>query len=270
MSRYANLANTNSKLDTLDQSPTISVQYFDRIGKTDAYRIVASHAPFKNIDYPKAVARTFNNMLVSVPDSLTVHREDNIPVVSMIVRANVDSLPFNEENVQNMKSVRANIFMDSDDNIWSVEGEGENRRLVQNAKEDLDEILSARLGRFSVQAAEHKEPETFYNGDFISYYNTKFNKVRAGIGFHTKDGDIVLDVKNKTRYNLEHAAVIAAGTIPDEDKRIEIDASLLQTSLPSSAANAHLDYMRKLFGNHPEYYNKLVELVKNQQRGHSA
>ncbi len=275
MSRqYANLSNIAAVLDTKDIGVDLALQQHSKIthkGKVVAYKLICSHQPgaYSDNDYAEGVRESFDNRLKYVEKSFTLLTDNNAytPVVSVIVTAMSESLPYNKEVIttHKFKEVTANVFMDPSDNIWHIKGEGDDRRIVQVADDNMDEIFASRQSRKVVHSS-YGTCIDYYNGDYLFYYNPARNEIRCGYGLKVEQNSqstcVVFDRGSNTLVKIQPDFVVEAlaGSELDNNYQLNIPENEITATLSTDMARAHLDYMKKLYQG-TSYFSRLEELV---------
>lgn len=249
-----------------------------------AFRITASHGVNRlNIDedgYNDLVMAATKRVFGLVPDTL-VFLADDISrqiVLSAIIQANTEVRDYSEQNLRGMRAVSANVFADDSDNsIWRVIGDGDNRALVQNMKEDFSALLAARLERRAeAVVTANYAGEVPANGDYVYYYNPEF--YQTGFGFALTSSDNKLQVYDRER---NAAFAITAGHIIEINdgealpKEYSLVARMLEDAgrsravladvIAPAAFTAYLDYMRTLFAG-TDYFAELERQIKSSRK----
>ena len=186
----ASLTDTVSKMVN-HSIPQLAIDHFNKINDR-SYRIEGSFPSgrFKEDKFAEAVLSYYDNQFSLVPATVRVDTRRNL---TGIIVANIQSKPCTNDTLkkEGFIHVAANVFSDPEDNMWSVVGEGANKRLVQESMEDYEAILSSRLSRRRVHAAVENETPTFSNGDYVFYYSPTSSEVRAGFGFICSEKNVV-------------------------------------------------------------------------------
>ena len=214
-----------------------------------------SRSDFKPYDLKKAVGILFKNK-VSLVESSVIAKAPNL--LSMIVKANIRSIAFDEKNIpSNKKKITATIYADLDDNsVWEVSKVGNKPRLVLKADEDFDEIFknSSRI----CTAAMLDKPIEVMSGDYISYYNSKEGKIKAGYALVSNDNEIEVTDKNMNTEEVNPEAVIQSADLTSLDK------NPVQAAIDNEDLDKVMDYMGKLYKD-TEFFNALDNMMGADQ-----
>lgn len=211
---------------------------------------------FTQEQWRDAVASKFDGQVKLVKSSLSQFPSTMKSAYNLAchVTATTKSKAYTQEAAEGMILVKANLFKDEADNLWRVVEMGGHKRLIQTANDNLDEILAARLSRrqgvYRLEASA-KNPSINLNGvDYISYFNTSTNTVRCGQAIVASDKLQVLDRLSGQLIEIMPTQIVASRY----NEKIEAD-------LTPSDKHEHLEYMRILFGNEPEYFSSLEQLL---------
>lgn len=239
----------------------LAIQKITPVGG-NAFQIIASHATrdYSNEQYMEAIAALTENKMSVVPNSICRYNSKDFsykPHVKMIVKANVTSKAYNETNTKQMKVVASNVFMSEEDNsIWKKVGEGEQARLIQTSDDDYNAILQARKSRSISTLSSMIEDIKPMEKDYVAFYNDKEGKVSFGI---MASSDIVIDRETNAAIKIEPKQVVEAVAFSgDSDLCGEI--AMIQTE----NLDKMLNYMRVLYGNHPEFFDRLESLIRQR------
>ena len=222
-----------------------------------AYKVLCevSRPDFKPQALKKAVGNLFKNK-VSLVEASVITKAPQL--LSMIVKANVRSIAFDEKNIPvNKKKVTATVYADLDDNsIWEVAKVGNKTRLVLKADENFDEIFknSTRI----CTASMLDKPIEVMSGDYVSYYNSKEGKIKAGYALVSNDDEIEVTDKNMETEEVDPEAIIQSADLTSLDK------NPVQAALQGEGLNKVMDYMGKMFKD-TEFYNALDNMMGADQ-----
>lgn len=268
-------------LDKLRNShPALSLQSFVNIpnSKGTVFRITASHgkttAPITAGNYIDMCHQEFGDKLALLPGTLEyVGSYKTVDVVSGLLVANTISKP--AQDLQGFKVVASNMFMDGEENIWKLIGEGDNRRLVQAIQEDLSKILESRLARTSntvVASAGNYLGVTPERGDYALYFSLASLDYDYGYAIPVPSEDKVM-IASRINGSIESVAseqiidCVERSSLPDDKQDTKIVASMLgnnskvtTNNMSGELAKVYLDYMRNLYADTP-YFDKLEELI---------
>lgn len=144
-----------------------------------------------------------------VPGSVKVVDERSLPaIVSFVVAKNKVSQPFTNDG---FREVSSTVAIDTQDRIWRIEGEGENRRLIQETQDDLDQLLQARRNRQMVHtAAANLNAIDAQSGDFVCYLDTAAGQVSYGALYNTQSGLQVVDIDTLRPQPVQKGQILEA------------------------------------------------------------
>jgi hypothetical protein len=105
----------------------VDIQKLKRIGK-NSFQVSASVPRLTaETEVAASIANMFDGKVRVVPESMMVleQHKSPTPVIRFVVAANRVSKPFNKAD---HRVVTAGVAVDNNDQIWRIEGEGENRK----------------------------------------------------------------------------------------------------------------------------------------------
>jgi hypothetical protein len=261
--------------------PDLSLQSFTTIANSNntVFRFTAAHgkaAKDLNLgDYCTMVTSSFGDQFSLIPGSMDLVASTNLKdIVSGIVVSNTVSKPVTREDLKNeYRLVSANVFMDEEDKIWKMVGDGNERRLVQAIKEDLDKILESRMARRSSEIVASSlinyvglSPE---RGDYVMYYSVNSMDYNYGYGVVAGNSILVAPRNNHTVETIVSEQIIAcveSESLPEEkqDKRVMAmmfnNPKATTQNFSSDMGSEYLNYMRQIYADTP-FYEKLEELI---------
>lgn len=265
-----------------DTKPVMLIQQATQLSDV-AFRIVATHAPFKapldEADYDQMLATATNNQFRLFPATLQpLNQSNGQHIVSFIIEANTQIKDYSETEVrERMRVLTANVFVDDSDNtIWRVVENGDQKYLVQSIKEDFAKLLGARLAKRSNQIVSNAHYAGIIpaNGDYIQYYDKNLGNL--AFGFAMTSNDNTVQVCERTSGNLvkiDPTHVVAAAQGSSLDKKYSLANYLVQQTgsntvlaeeFSPAALGAFVDYMRQLYGG-TDYFVQLEKLIRNRR-----
>ena len=218
-----------------------------------AYKILCetNKKTFKPTEIRKAIAKLFNNK-VSVIESSVQSKTDNL--VSMIVKANVRSIAYKDGQLpQGKKLITASIAADvNDDSIWEIQGTGDNKRLVLKTDANFEKMFEHN-NRICTAALTNLNTQVD-SGDYVSYYDSKANTVKAGFAIVSNEGDIEVVDKNLEEVTVKPEQILESTDLTDFNK------NPVEAAIKESDASKILDYMKVLY-NDTDFFDRLNELL---------
>jgi hypothetical protein len=244
------LANINTDL------PVVSIQREFNIDESFA-TVVLSH-PKQTFDFDglnKSVLKMTKNRVYVVENSVCQLDKE---MTKAIVGKNLINKAYTEDNLKGMKAVTANVFADEEDSIWQLIGEGEEKRLVQTSTDNISNILAVRKAKMQTTASVLVDPRDHYRSfDYSWYFNNEKQECRGGFVMELENRTVVLDRKNFDVKTIQPQQVISSADVSPDLGKIAI------AGLSNENISRHLEYMRKLYGQNPEYFSKLESLIRN-------
>lgn len=205
----------------------------------------------KFAEVKKAVSKLFDNK-VSVVAGTVQNKTSSL--VSLIVKANVRSIAYKDGKLpEGKKLVTASIAADVNDNsIWEVQGSGEDKRLVLKADDDFEKIF--QHNNRICTAALKVEPVAVESGDYISYYDSKANCIKAGYAIVSEDDDITVIDQNMEETEVDPEEVLESADLTDLEK------NPVEAAFNAGDKSKVSEYMAKLYKD-TDFFKKLNELM---------
>lgn len=273
MSRRAENANAlyktlAAKLPAPSNLPSLSMIHVSAIG-SKAARINLIHPntsrkAYSRNDYSAAFAVLSHNEGYLIPQTIEILPYDraNYKLISGIVRANNTSLPFEEAIAERkLKVITANVFMDDENNTWNLEGEGDDRRLVQTRCEDFGQLITSRLKRIgNIALASSQtvfEGSNVKNADYVLAYCVDTDSFRSGVVV-ASDAEKVTIVGAKDTFTVDRAQIVVSA-----DTDLNFDANIVRAFAEKDVkarAKLVMDYLKQVYADKQfmTEYSKLV------------
>ena len=224
-----------------------------------------------------ALSAATNNTMRVIPGS--VIRLDDVGIGQVAVAAALTpatrTLPSSHR--AHMTSVSSNIFMDDNERLWALRGDGNDRVLVMSASEDPDtliemmascssdhenELIIARDSYLRKAIDSHKSViASVSGGDMVSYVDGG----EVGVAFvaASTSGSEELHVFNVAS---QSASTINRGQVV---AKVECDAikypdevQLSESGVAAGGLKTIIDYYRRVFGHAPEYFKELEACIR--------
>jgi hypothetical protein len=184
---------------------------------------------------------------------------------SALAMLNRQSIPY-KDNVEKMTVLSSSTFLDDKEQIWRVEGDGDQRRLYINAEDDMAAIFQARR-------QHHLLPETasdnnIPNGNYCMYYSPKDGNYSFGFAFNSQRGLTIVDRKQETATVIDPALVVASDVLDvraADDSAAAIRYEAPYGEVAASSAQKIIDYYRKIFKN-TAFFVKLEAAIRQSAK----
>lgn len=248
-----------------DQKASISLQHFDKI---EAGVYSASFTADREGYSPAELRTAFSRLTAGAFDIAdeTLYRVPNkhYHIYRGVAVANTKSIEYNDDNIKNngLKLQTANVFIDGDEQIWKLVGDGDGKRLVLTSTDNYDELLAAKKSRQLITASF--EDHAFRFGDFVAFYNAKVGRVDSG---YALNNHAVLSMATGDLLEVNAASVtdVADGQALNNDtQHLRITGNQhIQVAMDADGKRAYLSFWRELYGEKSDYYKKLEKLVKH-------
>jgi hypothetical protein len=223
-------------------------------------------------DINRQLAKITNGKFSFVPHTVVAYAKIGYKRLHRgIILANRESRQYTEENVKGMSLVTANVFVDEDDNVWNVVGDGDTKRIVQVSSTDFDAILNEKIRRSQITASSNLTTESpFIEGDYAMIYCPASDSLKYGFLYNDGKSPRIYKRNTKTSEKINPFQVVCSTPIDldnsdlqKEVKKEDIDQinnlSLAESSTPISR---YLDYMRVLFDG-TAYFTALEKALRN-------
>lgn len=174
-----------------------------------------------------------------------------------MVAVNRPTVPYETASTDGFVNVAANMFADSDDNIWEVSGEADNRVLRRIGSDDLNAVLQERRSRSIATAVSAIDtvPE-IHRHDAIMFFDTASEDVKFGIVVG-KNKAYVQEERNGRVLPFQAEAVLA-------NAPHDLDAPRFSNAPATETASASvvLEYYKRLYGQNPDFYARLKQVIE--------
>jgi len=157
-----------------------------------------------------------------------------------IALMNQQTLPYEEEH-KKMKVLASSTFLDDDNQIWTVVGDGDTKRLVMNTDEDLSAVLASRKRYFPSAEFASASPRA-RNAHYVMYYSPAKGRMEFGFPVLTNKGVVLANRMEDAAIELDPNLIVASAPLPDQKIFADVD-----TVVAAAATNKVLDYYKKLF-----------------------
>jgi hypothetical protein len=268
-----------SSINTINSTlPTLMPQSVVELSP-NVFKVLSVFVPLSreldNDDIKQMHAAALGDQFSLVPESVEYVRDEGrkIAITSMVV-ANIISKPYKEETTAGMRVIQANVFMDNESAIWKVVGKGENRRLVQNIREDFKSLITSRINssrnELIASVINKGVPQIEVNpGDFVLFYNTESNAVDCGFALSEDDKYKVFSYDSKEFYTVSPQAMIRCidgGTLINAASLVKsAEFDMTDGEFNPQLSKKYQDYMQFLY-NGTDYFNNLKSLLQLRHR----
>lgn len=263
-------------LATARTKPTITLMAATAAG-TDIVRVVANvvHTSASRANPQlmfEALSEAVGKRLRAVPNTFNKLSSNSISDTVMgVMSLNKISKPYTEEAVAGFKSVSSNMFMDKESDMWRLEDTPGGKLLVKdNPDESVSSMkeLLASLCSSSPWKSECSEIKTAVGGDFVSFVglsgNLNYGFVISSIS--NSEDVLILPVDAEAPTEVAQAAcvtVVPGEQLPDLEV-VETPDVITSSARGGSSVDVVIEYYRRLYGNHKEFFSQLVDRIKNQ------
>jgi hypothetical protein len=222
-------------------------------------------------DFQASLASAFDNSIRAIEGTICSPAEG---LVVALVEPVPTSKVFEEASVSDMTVVTANVFRDKDDMIWRKQDVNGEAILVRDANDDLSEILNSRNSVSVTTAAVGVDIiESPVVGHGMCLFDLAHRKMRYCVSLA---GEQAYDAETQEVIEVDPRMHVALAVQElSSSTAHEIAAytqSLVKSGEPLTRANMikkHIDYMKVLYGRRPEYFNKLVSLLREGFGAHA-
>lgn len=240
-------------------------------------KVVHGNSNFANIKPAEILASLSNacgNQFSVAKNSVKILDSGRVTaVVRAIMVPAIDVLPL-ETAQANMQSLSKNMFIDGEENMWTLrESDSGNvvvRALTVDNPEELVEMMSScssvsNNDPFTHNIVNRYEQELSHvqGGDFISYFSSESGAVVAGFvvaevedNGHSK----LLALSNsQTPEMIERSAVV---TFIDGDE-LQYPQDIKVSVSASADSNRLIQYYKQMYGYAPEYFKHIEAMILN-------
>jgi len=247
-----------------------------------AFRVVATHAPYREQlteqDYDQMLATATGNQFRLFPATLEpLNNINGQYIVSFIAEANTAVKDYSEPYVrEHMRVLSSNVFVDDSDNsIWRVVENGDQKYLVQSIKEDYAKLIGERLARRASQVVSSANYAGIVpaNGDYLQFYASDKGNLAYGFAL-SSDGKLQVGERESGKLiEIAPAHVVAAVQGTSLEKKYSLaqhminetgGTAVLAEEISPAALTAFVDYFRTLYSN-TDFFASLEKLVRNRR-----
>lgn len=272
--------------------PTININSSKVMAGTGMARVVATVTHIGNSREDKnairaAIAKRFDNRLMAVANSFTAIDPGKFAdVITGILAVQTNALPFNDNVVSGFRSLSSNMFLDDEDQLWSVRSSDLGPILVKsNVPNDLELAhilsqssnnqlvsMSSNTQMSEIVAAATATQNAVVGGDYVTFVDVDKSLHQAYIVATASDNCV------KYAYTMSHTDVanpkqIDVNSIIERhdvsafpDTPLSAEEKVNYTALSSSRTvdiNVLLDYYRKVFIRSPAFYEQFAQRIRN-------
>lgn len=207
----------------------------------------------------------FEGQIVTIPGTYRPREDKQFCLAEISVRSIPVSKPMAE--IASMQAVTATTYMDDTTSLWNVVGEGEGRRIVRSAPENLSAILAARHSRLHGVKNEIAEVAAQV-GDFVLYV-TGLKSDLGVVVEETAGAYTIYSPKAIAPLSIVKAAVLEAAPVKEVMKQLggnmpetASDFSAEPYTTPTDGSRESLVKMlSQIFALNPEMVEKLHSLM---------
>lgn len=240
--------------------------------------VIHGNTDFSKVNKAEVVASlsaACDNQFKPAPNSVVVLDSGRVAAtVRAIMVPAVDVLPV--ESASSMTSVSKNMFMDGQDNMWTLrESESGNvivRALQIDDPEELVDMMSSCSSASNstqtdpmIKAAINKyegDLNTVQGGDFISFFSSESATIVGGIVVAEVEDNGVTQLLciSSTSGNTEMVDRGAVVSYVSGDE-VEYPEDVKVSVSASTDANRLIQYYKKVLGYNPAYFAKLSAII---------
>lgn len=202
---------------------------------------------------------------VILPQSIM--QTERAGVFSGIVSSHAPQIPLDQASASGLSQVTANVFQDADDNIWTIERNGNSSVLVRQSQDNLAELLDSSAHLELANGID--VVQNFSPASFVAFLHFPSGKRMAGIAVDTCT---VFDMNSST-----FQEVSSTDTLAVSDPIEGLNEALLTvvnndvsgySGLDTPAKQALRDYLTTLYRDAaPEYLRNYLNMIENAYAG---
>lgn len=247
-----------------DRVPAISIQAYEKIADGVFATVFTTERPnYSGDELRGGMSRLFTGAFAIADDTLVRITNPYYNLYRAVIQANTESHEFNEDvcTKLGLKLTTANVFVDPENMVWKVVGEGEGKRLVLTSMDDYEQILGAKRSR-QIVTASLDEPVSYAFGDYVMFFNPTLASV--DFGYALAPNTVLSRTSGATTEVHPHAVVEAAVGAVLGHGHLKLDlAQFEETALARDGKDAFLQYWKQLYANTP-VYDELEKIMREQ------
>ena len=193
---------------------------------------------------------------------------DKEGVASAIIELNTASISYDEAIKENsgFSLVTANIFADSDDNVWQVVEEGGEKIVVRNSKDNLNELLKPNA--ILSLASGVDVYDGFEAGSFVRHLHVATGKVLNGFAVDTCT---VYDIETEQFREVSSVDILATVEVTKDissDMLTAVNNNVASyTELSATEKLSLREYLKQLYGNAPDFLRSYLSAIDQYAMG---
>ena len=261
----ARTSNLLKIVSSYTQTPELTIENYEAINSSN-YSVIFSCAVKKQFSFEQ-----YNEVLSSLTgNNLSIKPGSLIPVENPTKRNSlfkailvnqVESKIFNEENAKGLSAVKANIFLDPEnDIIWKVEGDDNNKRLVRISEEDFTELLEAKKNRNPILSSV-EDVVPYHNGDYVYFFNHETNSMDFGTIVERDNADCVFTRESQKLVKLKTHNQVLLAHQNDSDHDVNVYRAKMVIAKEYNMED-YLELLRKLYGTDNPYYKAIEKAIR--------
>jgi hypothetical protein len=189
--------------------------------------------------------------------------------ISGVMTVNRESKPYTEQSVEGFKSVSSNMFMDQEKTMWRLEDTPGGKMLIKEnlgeRVEDMKELLSSlcSTSAWKLEASGRLPAE---GGDFVAFTGLagvlRYGCVAASV--EGEDNLLIVPIEGEAvEISKDAVTEVVDGTqLPAAVS--ETPSEITASARGSVGVEQLVEYYKRLYGSHPEFFNQLVERIRSR------
>jgi len=251
-------ANLRGAIERIAQNKEAISMNFQKAQKIDARHSrvlvqipVAHQNRLTNENMAVAVASELNG-LTYLNDSVHKASETDPTLVGLFVSNPIKSLAMEQASANGLHQVSDTVYQDSNDDVWSVIGQGDHAYLVKAQEEDIDGLLAAiKMRALATASMGTQLAEDYSAGMPVLFYDLDRCEKAFGVAI---DGGRVFVEGSNTIHAVDPVQVISVV----DNVQLNIDPEKAATDIGKAEL---IEYMTLLYGNNAELLGEIKRVI---------
>lgn len=236
------------------------------------FRLATTNARAKEVIKNGSVFASFSDAVNGearlIPGTLVAASDNDNGLYFGCVALNIPMMTLSSAKTAGFRMVSANLFADSDDNIWSVSESAEGEKILsRSVSEDLSQLLKTRVmpASMSTAAAGVQVGASFKGGQVCAFYDAKSETMRKGV---TVDNTTAFDFEGSRFFSVQACDLLVTSPV-NESIASGLDAAFgdrnatfeeRASSDPALRENIRR-FLTALYSSNKEYLNTYLSTI---------
>lgn len=249
-----------ARVSQINETASIGILETANLGNNTFSVLASVDKDMDEAGFQQAIAKNFDGNFSLVEGSVRYVPHPQHKLARFALVANIQSQALVDGKLpEGYTQVNASVASDAQGQPWRIVDIDGNKRLVQTATENYDQLLAARKSRMMVTASAELTTVAFANGDYATYVNPETAKLSDGVLLNVEGKFMVIDRATEKMLPIHASQVVEAMSVRSDEYK-PVQPHEVNAALTSDRAKFVLDYMQKLYKN-TAFMSKLQNLM---------